>query len=414
VNEETATYLLSDAGRDLLTRVAQEAQSDPVRALIRLRKSEDADRVTAAWEIYEARKKSAAKFGELGASMYFTTEALEQASSPGASAYHARRIVDSGKRSVVDLCGGIGADTLAFARAGLSVILCELDPVRALFAAENARVAGFGDRVEVRCVDATTALDSLKTAMPDAAIWFDPARRVDNRRIADPNDYLPPITLLARLHGAGFKSVGAKLSPAVDHGVERPYGGELEFISDMGECKEALLWTGAMMRGEGTRAAVIGKSGTSTITATPAEEHARPERPITQLDTWPPETQSSYLYEPDPAVIRAHLVQALADRIGAHLIDPHIAYLIGPALVDTPFATAYAIVDRFAFHVKALNRALRERSVGRVVIKKRGFPQEPVQVRKQLKLSGDNEMTLVLTRVGQQHQVVLCHPVSRP
>jgi len=196
-------------------------------------------------------------------------------------------------------------------------------------------------------------------------------------------------------------AVRSKLSPAVDHGVVTPYGGELEFISDMGECKEALLWTGAMMRGEGTRAVVIGKSEMS-ILSTGGDDTSHFQA-----------GDDAYLYEPDPAVIRAHLVQALGDRIGAHLIDPHIAYLVGPALVETPFATAYAIVDRFAFHVKALNRALRERSVERVVIKKRGFPQEPEQVRKQLKLAGSEEMTLVLTRVGQQHQVILCRPVSR-
>ena len=35
----------------------------------------------------------------------------------------------------------------------------------------------------------------------------------------------------------------------------------------------------------------------------------------------------AYLYEPDGAVIRAHLVARLATRIDATLIDPQIAYL---------------------------------------------------------------------------------------
>ena len=413
MTEQTAQFLLSEPGRELLDRVDHEARVDSVRALIKLRKTEDSDHVSAAFEVHEARKKSASKFGDLGASMYFTVEALEQASSAGASAYHAAHFVDRGVTTVIDICGGIGGDTLAFARAGLNVILCEIDPARALFAAENARIVGLSDRIEVHNVDATEALDNLSPnsgstllglgAIPHStfppAVWFDPARRVDNRRVNDPEDYRPPLSFLDRLRAHGFADIGAKLSPAIDHAVGQAYGGELEFISDQGECKEALLWAGKLATGEGTRAVVITRNGgISTISGSQATpSHSDGE---------------GVLYEPDPAVIRAHLVQPLAARLGAHIIDPHIAYLLGPDLVETPFATAYAVVDRFPFHIKALNRALRERSVGRVVIKKRGFPQEPEQVRKQLKLTGDQEMTLVLTRVGQQHQVILCRPVK--
>ena len=432
MTEAIAHFLLSTEGRKLVDSV--DGESDLVRALARLRKTIDPEKAAAVLEVGEARRRSLGKFGELSASMYFTTEALEQASSAGASTHHARRMVDAGIEVVIDLCGGVGADALAFARAGLRVILCEIDPVRALFAAENARVSGFPDQIDVRCVDSTAILHDLRSEFPESlvvseplgpdsspsrfgrggeeragvgpAIWFDPARRDGSRRIVDPDDYRPPLSLIETLRAAGFNHIGAKLAPAVDHALQQTYRGELEFISDQGECKEGILWTGKLDTGVGLRATVIGKTAISTLTGLSHDDSSSPS--LSKGGGW----GEGYLYEPDPAVIRAHLVQNLGQLIDARPIDPHIAYLIGQGLVETPFATAYAIIDRFPFHLKALNRRLRELSVGRVVIKKRGFPQEPGEVRKQLKLTGDQEMTLVLTRVDRQHQVILCRPVK--
>lgn len=399
VTEETAEFLLSESGRALIDQA--RAETDPARGVMRLRKIETRERVAGAFEIVDGRRRGTVKFGELAGSMYFTTEALEQASSAGASAYHARRMVEAGITDIVDICGGIGADALAFARAGLRVTMFEIDPARARFAEENARVTGMSDRIAVRCVDATSTVREIR-GTGETAVWFDPARRLESRRVSDPEDYRPPLSFIDALRGAGFRSIGVKLSPAIDHEIAARCGAELEFLSDQGECKEALLWMGRLERGAGTLATVIRNGEVSTLSANTPDFEA----------TTVADGSQNYLYEPDPAVIRAHLVQALGERIGAGTIDPRIAYLIGPAWVRTPFAAAYAIVDRFPFHVKALNRTLREHNVGRVVIKKRGFPQEPEEVRKQLKLTGSEEMTIVLTRVGNQHQVILCRPAA--
>ena len=50
--------------------------------------------------------------------------------------------------------------------------------------------------------------------------------------------------------------------------------------------------------------------------------------------------------------------------------------------------------------VKALKAALRQRQIGRLTIKKRGVDVVPEQLRKRLELHGENESTLVLTRVA--------------
>ena len=110
------------------------------------------------------------------------------------------------------------------------------------------------------------------------------------------------------------------------------------------------------------------------------------------------------LYEPDPAVIRAGQVQALAERLGAHQIDPTIAYLSADDAVPTPFARAYAIESVLPFQLKRLRQHLVERGIGRVVVKKRGSAIEPEELQRRLQLSGNGpEAVVVLTRQLGEH-----------
>ncbi len=345
----------------------------------------------AAWEQSELRQRGAAKFGPFAAQMFFVREALEQASGRGTADYHAARLLASGAGSVSDLGGGIGGDALAFARAGLRVTLYERDPVRAAFTEENARVWDYADKITVRQDDFTDA--DLDT---DAA-WLDPARRQNSRRVSDPEDYTPPLSWLHTLSASAVKAVGVKLSPAIDHALATPFGAELEFISDGGECREALLWLGSAKVGHELAATVITPTAAHTLSGI-ADERG----------DWAAPTGSRYLYEPNPAIIRAHLVGTLASQLDAAAIDPQIAYLLSDTLTPTLFADAYEVLDQFPYSKKRLQEALTARKIGRVIIKKRGFPTEPDELRKTLKLRGTEEAIVVLARVGAGHTVFLC------
>ena len=80
-------------------------------------------------------------------------------------------------------------------------------------------------------------------------------------------------------------------------------------------------------------------------------------------------------------------------------------------LVRTPLATPYAVEEVFGFQLKALRTWLRDRGVGRLTIKKRGTAVEPEQLRRQLRLEGANEATIVLTRVAGRQSVLVVRPV---
>ncbi len=87
-----------------------------------------------------------------------------------------------------------------------------------------------------------------------------------------------------------------------------------------------------------------------------------------------------------------------------------MGYVSSDRAVDVPWAHRYAVREALPWNVKAVRGWLRDRSVGRLTIKKRGVSLDPDVVRRQLRLSGDGEATLVLTRVAGQAYALVVDP----
>jgi hypothetical protein len=173
---------------------------------------------------------------------------------------------------------------------------------------------------------------------------------------------------------------------------------EVEILSVRGEAREAVLWLGELCTAR-RRATLL--PGGQTLTAHPLPEPV-PATPVGRV-----------LYEPDPAVIRAHLVEHLAVAIGATKVDEQIAYLTADTLIETPFATAFAVQESMPFGLKRINRRLRTMEVGELVIKKRGLAVDPEQFRRRLKYGGGQDrIVLVLTRVQDRPTALICRPTS--
>jgi hypothetical protein len=235
-------------------------------------------------------------------------------------------------------------------------------------------------------------------------VWADPARRIGGRRVYSVDDYQPPLSTLLKI-AAALPGAGIKLSPGVDYAELDPllasFGGahEIEIISVRGQAREAVLWLGDLGALSASR---------RRATLLPGE-HALTDRP---LDGAVPVTPvGRYLYEPDAAVIRAHLVEQLAEDVDANKIDPEIAYLTADTLIETPFATAFRVEEVVPFSLKAVNKRLRALDIGELVIKKRGFGVDPEAFRRRLKYGGGKgRVVLVLTRAQDRPLALICHP----
>ena len=382
---ETLAVLQTPTGRDALGMAAERPRTPATLLgdLQAMRRHFAPDLAAAALELVTLRERARTKF-TLADQMFFTRDALEQASGEVVARHTAARF--RGTAPVWDVCCSIGGETLEIARAGADVTGIDLDPVRLRMAELNAAAYGVADHVRFGERDATTW-----QAAGGSLVFFDPARRSGGQRVFDPAHYQLPLDIIAPWLGRA-DGIGVKVAPGIAYD-DLPWGPcEVEIVSLGGDVKEAVLWFGRLRRAE--RRATLLPSG-STITGGAIEPIAvaLPQR---------------YLYEPDGAVIRAHLVEHLAHEIGATKIDREIAFLSTDAAVDTPFARRFRIDDVVPWNLKRLRQYLRERGIGRTVIKKRGSPIDPQVLEKQLRLHGDNAATLVLTHVEGKPSVIVC------
>ncbi|MCM1970301.1 MULTISPECIES: class I SAM-dependent methyltransferase [Streptomyces] len=381
--------LLTPEGRALLDAVRGTAPADELAVATRLRRDHPAELVSAALGQARLRQRAVAKFGaEDAARMFFTPNGVEQSTRASVAAYRAGRLRELGVSSVADLCCGIGGDAIALARAGIRVLAVDRDPLTAAAARANAEALGLTDLIEVREADVT----EVDTSGYDA-VFVDPARRSSGRgRIFDPEAYSPPLSWAVEAALKAPRAAALKIAPGIPHEAV-PAEAEAEWISDGGDVKEAVLWFGTA---PGTvRATLLPGPRTLVSRGLPNPE----VRPVAR-----------YLYEPDGAVIRSHLVAEVAEELDGGLIDPTIAYVTADTLRPTPYATVYEITDRLPFNVKRLKALLREREVGTLTVKKRGSAVEPEELRRKVKPQGPNAATVFLTRVAGAPTMLLGHP----
>lgn len=389
------TALLTPAGLTLLDGLDPvESTTDVARAVSRLRNAgHSPELVSAVVGQARLRVKARAKFGDFADRMLFTRAGLEQATRLGVAARHAGRLRAAGIASVADLGCGIGGDALGFAALGIRVDAVDADEVTAAIAAYN--LAPFGDAVTVRHGRAEEAdLSGVD------AVWLDPARRTaghsETARVR-PEDYSPSLDWAFGV--AERMPTGIKLGP----GLEReliPDAVEAQWVSADGSTVELVLWSGALAREGVRRSALVLRGDDAWELTAPADA---PDEP--------PRTLGAFVHEPDGAVIRARLIGEVARSLEAGMLDEKIAYLTSDAALTSPFVASFRVREVLPAETRALSRALRERGIGRLEIKKRGVDIDPAAFRTALKLKGDDAATLLVTRVGSRRLAILADRV---
>jgi protein-L-isoaspartate O-methyltransferase len=376
--------------------VAAEAVVDrgPVAAATALRSAGvPPDLAAAALTQATLRRAAAGKFGLAAGSMFFTRTGLEQATrAPVATARAhrlAQRLARAGARRIADLGCGIGADSRAFASAGLSVLAVEADPETAAVATANLR----GMDASVLTGDATT----VDLSSVDAA-FCDPARRTaGGRRVFSTAGLSPPwefaIGLLTRLPFAVLK-----LAPGLPHDLI-PSDAEAEWVSVDGDLVEAAVWSPSVA--EVPRRATVFRAGTAQI-LTGTGDVAAPVGGIRR-----------YVFDPDGAVTRAGLVAEFAAAVDGVVADSQIGFVYADHPATTPFARCLEVVDELPVAVKKMRAALRVHGIGRLEIRKRGSALDVEKLRHDLRLSGEASGVLLLTRMADRPAALLCRvPVS--
>jgi hypothetical protein len=328
------------------------------------------------------RRKALAKHPD-GDRWWWTAEALEQSTPRPVALHHAARF--AGTAAVLDLGCSVGGDLVPLAAVAPTVGV-DLDLARLLLAQANVAASGSA---------ATVVQADVTTLRPRGVVFADPARRLAGRRGFDPASWSPPLEQVLSWPTTGL---GVKVAPGIDYDA-LPAGLEVEVVSLGGDVKEAMLWGGSLRRGAARSATLLPSGATLTSSAT--------EPP-------PVRAPGGYLLDLDGAVVRAHLVAEAAALVDGWLLDPTIAYVSAQEPVPTPFGRWYRVLEVLPFSLKGIKQALRARDAGPLTVKKRGTAVEPETLRKQLKLTGSREATVVLTRQAGRQVCLIVEPLKAP
>ena len=294
---------MTPEGLGLLEQTQYDVKADILKLVGKLRADGHSPALVAAvLSQAKLRRRGESKFGEFASRMLFTEQGLEQATRFKVAALHAGRFRDAGAARVADLGCGIGTESMAMASLGIEVEAFELDEVTAAIATYN--LAAF-ENAKVHNADVT----GVDTSEFDA-LFFDPARRElggpkreRNLRKFDPSDYSPNFDWV--LAQAASKPTGVKLGPGHPHeGI--PENSEAQWISDGGDLVECTLWFGKLARAGVARSALL--LDASGVHELRSAEHQRHDAPMGE--------RGEFVYEPDAAAIRSHLLGELAEQLG--------------------------------------------------------------------------------------------------
>jgi len=399
MEREDFIRLASPGGQLLLDELVYSSDTDVLKMVAGLRKAgHDPMTVAAALSQAKLRKRAVAKFGDFAKGMLFTEDGLEQASRLKVAALHAGRFRAAGITEVADLGCGIGAESMAMAALDIEVRAFEIDEVTAAVATYN--LAAF-ENVTVELAN----VEDLELSQFEA-LFLDPARRdlagpkkAEAQRHFDSASYSPNFDFC--LAAARTKPSGIKLGPGHDK-RQIPNDAEAQWISVDGDLVELGLWFGSVRRDNVARSALLLDSdGQQEITSSEAQS---PNAPLGEL--------GMYVYEPDNSLIRSRLISDFAAPLGLQIISPDIAYLTSDEKISSPWMRGFEIIDNLVFDRKQLKAYVKKNGIGILEIKKRGSDISPEELRRELSPKGEGAATLVVTRVGDAHRVLVTQPIS--
>lgn len=327
----------------------------------------------------------------------------EQASSEVTAAYKARLIAAN---AVADLTGGMGIDTLAFARVAQHVDYVERDAQLCALMEHNLRALGV-DNVDVHCAD---SLDWLQQSITQHSsfntIFLDPARRdARGRKVAAFEDCTPDLLANLALLRGSCQRLLVKASPMIDIDLAcRQLGAvsEVHVVAVKSECKEVLFLLGGDAAEE-PQIVCVNLNNQSiqniqkTFTFTRSEEAAAEADLCDAVGAW--------LYEPGAALMKAGPYRLLAQRYGLLMLSPNTHLYTADRRVDDFPGRVLRVLQEVKGGRKELVALLPD---GRAHVVTRNYPAEAATLQRQLGLREGGDHFVVGTTVGRRRTLLLC------
>lgn len=355
----------------------------------------DDDLVRAALTLQDARRKAVGKLPDADR-LWLTQTGLEQSTAWQVARHKAQRFPR--EQPIADLCSGIGVDSVALAGRG-PVFAFDADPAMSLRCEWNCKIWLAEHPVQARVLDVTQA------RWTEGLIHVDPDRRAgQSRPVKRLEQYLPDLEWMQKLTQSGA-SGAIKIGPASNFMQKFP-NCEIELISLDGECREATVWFGELAGPLPFRATVLRSDDPFAVETISVD-------PLGVLSDTAMEP-GEYLYDPDPAVVRSGMLDAVASQLGLLRLDTAEEYLTGSRPATSQFVTSFAVEAVLPNSMKDLRRHLKTSPSKYYEIKCRRIPIVAAEVQRVLPVGDAPPRTILFARVNGKARIVVARRVAGP
>ncbi len=340
--------------------------------------------------------------------LLYTPLALEQSSGEFTAAYKASLM--SGKR-VIDLSGGLGVDTMFLARVFHEVVYCERDPLLCAVVEHNLKMSRITN-VAIKNGDGISLLAEYPVNSFDW-IFVDPARREGGCRSIALEAASPDVVASHDLLLHHAQSVCIKASPALEiSGLKKllPALHTIVVVSVDRECKEILLLLERSYTPDGPVQvkAVCLNTEWEEITEVAGGNGKMPRVVGPAV--------KEYLYEPDPAIIKARLSAVLARDSGLQFVNRSVDYLTADRKIKAFPGRTFRVVECVPYKPKSFRAFLERNAIAGASIQRRDFPLSAEELRKKYRLLESERAFLFFTRDAADHPICIyalrCFPAD--
>ena len=324
---------------------------------------------------------------------WLPTKSYEQASSE-LTAYY-KSLLFKGN-SVIDLCGGLGVDDIAFSKVFSTVVSLDSDEELNEIVKYNFKKIGINhiERITVFAED-FLAYNSSKYDL----VYIDADRRsAANSKKFILSDCTPNIIELLPQLKLITNQLLIKLSPMVDLNYcksEIENIKEIHVVSLKNEVKEVLLLVDFSIN-DSTLIKAINIINEQNI------------QEFSELNSFDIETNESiekvFFYEPNASIIKANLSTNYAQSLGLKMIALNSNFFVGHELIENFFGRSFKIVESFPFSKSMLKSYLKNNGISKANISKRNFPINEAEIAKQfdLKTGGDEYLFFTQNNKGEK------------
>lgn len=334
-----------------------------------------------------------------------TALSIEQSSSEATARYKAGLFSGT---SVADLTGGMGADSFFFAQNFQKVVYVERNTALLAIVQHNFGVLKT-DNVTFVAADAADFLSG--TTQQFDLVFIDPARRDDRKgRVFLLEDCTPDILQLKDTIFEKTSKILLKAAPMLDIKLAIRQLGcvtKVWVVASEGECREVLFLL--------ERNALLSEDQVP-ICAVSLHQKANPR---TFNFTFLSESQSiasyspplRYLYEPDPAILKAGAFRSFAVQNGLKKLQVNTHLYTADTFTEHLPARSFAIEAVSAYHRKDLQLLLPG---GKANVTVRNFPDTAEQVQKKMGLSNGGDRYIFAATLEDNRKVLILCKAEKP